>query len=267
MIENILKEIAQQYSKLDCVYAVVQSGSRTSGQGDEFSDYDIYVYTDKEIPVEFRTELAKHYSDDYEINNQYFETGDEWNLKPEYSVGGLDFMFRCPNWINDCIENVYNKHYASNGYTTCFLHNVATSKILYDRNGWFLNLQNKITGSYPKELRNNIIKRNMMLLKDKKSASYFDQIKLAVKRNDPVSVNHRITAFLASYFDVLFAANAIYHPGEKRMIKYAKAHCKNLPEHFEEDIVELFKTQDSQKPEILERMVERLRKILPQDNV
>ena len=51
MIEDILKEIANAYSKLDCVYAVVLSGSRTSNQSDELSDYDIYVYTDKEIPL------------------------------------------------------------------------------------------------------------------------------------------------------------------------------------------------------------------------
>ena len=38
MIEDILKEIANSYSKLDCVYAVVLSGSRTSNQSDELSD-------------------------------------------------------------------------------------------------------------------------------------------------------------------------------------------------------------------------------------
>ena len=61
MIENILKEIAEAYSKLECVYAVVLAGSRTAKQSDELSDYDIYIYTDKEIPVDFRENLAKKY--------------------------------------------------------------------------------------------------------------------------------------------------------------------------------------------------------------
>ena len=263
MIENILQEIAGAYSKLDCVYAVVLSGSRTAQQSDELSDYDIYVYTDKEIPVEFRTDLAKKYSDDYEIDNRYFETGDEWKLRD--SGIGLDFMFRCPNWIQDCIENVYNRHFASNGYTTCFPHNVYTSKILYDKNGWFLNLQNRITGAYPEELKRNIIKRNLMLLSDKKNASYLEQIEFAIKRNDPVSINHRIAAFLASYFDIIFAINKIYHPGEKRQIMYAQKHCKILPENFAKNIEDLLSAPYEKKVIFLNEIVRELKKILPQD--
>ena len=259
-MEQILREISNRYAKLDSVHAVVQAGSRTSMQDDELSDYDIYIYSDKEIPLDFRTELAKNYTDDFEIDNRYFETGDEWILK---DGNEMDFMFRSKSWIQDCINNVYIKHYAANGYTTCFLHNIATSKILYDKNNWFADLQKQISYGYPQELRDNIIKRNMMLLKDKKNASYLEQIKLAVKRSDLVSINHRITAFLASYFDVLFAANEIFHPGEKRLIKYAKQHCRFLPENFEDDLTELFKTNNENKIKILDKLVERLRKILP----
>lgn len=261
MTENILKEIAKEYSKLDCVYAVVLAGSRTAKQSDDFSDYDIYIYADKEIPVDFRTELAKKYSDDYEINNQYFETGDEWTLKDGKT--GFDFMFRCPNWIQDTIENIWIKHYASLGYTTCFLHNVFTSKILYDKNGWFLNLQNKLASPYPKELRDNIIKKNMMLLKDKKRASYLEQVELAIKRNDSVSVNHRISAYMASYFDVLFAVNEIFHPGEKRLISSSKQRCLTLPVDFEKNFTDLFNSDNTQKVEILNNMITNLKKILP----
>ena len=104
-----------------------------------------------------------------------------------------------------------------------------------------------------------------MLISDKKNASYLDQIKLAVKRNDPVSVNHRIAAFMASYFDIIFALNKVYHPGEKRMIKYAKKHCKILPDQFEENINKLFKAEDKDKTAILETIIKELKKILPAD--
>ena len=262
MINEILKEIAKEYSNLDYVCAVVLSGSRTSNQSDELSDYDIYVYSDREIPVVFRQNLAKKYASDSEIDNRYFETGDEWILKD--GKAGLDFMFRNKNWIQDMLENVITKHFASNGYTTCFLHNVATSQILFDRDNWFKNLQSKITGEYPKELKNNIIKRNLMLLCDKKNASYLEQIKFAIKRDDPVSINHRTAAFLASYFDIIFALNEVFHPGEKREIKYAKRTCKILPENFEENIRELLSSQPEQKEEILNKIITELKKILPE---
>lgn len=261
MSENILKEIAQEYSKIDSVYAVVLAGSRTAMQSDENSDYDIYVYTNKEISIEFRTELAKKYANDYEINNQYFETGDEWTLKDGKTC--FDFMLRCPNWISDTVENIWVKHHASLGYTTCFMHNIISSKILYDKNDWFLNLQNKLKTPYPVGLKNNIIKKNLPLLKDKPNGSYLAQIELAVKREDAVSVNHRISAFLASYFDIIMAVNEKFHPGEKRLLSFSKKNCSKLPEDFEENLLTLLKTENSKKVEILNVIVDNLKKILP----
>ncbi len=260
-MEQILNDIAQEYSKFEFVKALVLSGSRTSDQNDNLSDYDIYIYSDKEISTTFRKELAKKYSDNFEIDNRYFETGDEWVLRDNKTY--FDFMFRNTDWIENSIKNIYEEYHASNGYSTCFLHNVSKSKIIYEKDKWFTNLKNKIKKEYPKELKSNIIKRNIMLLCDKKSASYLEQIHNAIKRDDIIAINHRLAAFFASYFDIIFAINEIYHPGEKRLIKYAKQYCKILPLNFEENIKNLFNKNKNEKIEILNKITENLKEIIP----
>jgi hypothetical protein len=54
-----------------------------------------------------------------------------------------------------------------------------------------------------------------------------------------VSLNHRATALLASYFDVLFALNRQPHPGEKRLVRFAELLCTKRPTEFAVKIAEL----------------------------
>lgn len=62
-------------------------------------------------------------------------------------------------------------------------------------------------------------------------------------------------------FDVLFAKNKILHPGEKRLVQFAKNNCKLLPEMFEENINKLFAQPNSDTLKILSNMVENIRRI------
>jgi len=60
--------------------------------------------------------------------------------------------------------------------------------------------------------------------------------------------HHRIlgakfrTRLLASYFDVVFAANRVPHPGEKRLVEAAAATCARLPAGMEDEVTELLAT-------------------------
>ncbi len=253
-----LSEILKQYEKFPQVMAIALGGSGAAKTSDLNSDIDVYVFVTEDIPISLREELVRKISSKYEVGGEYFGSGDEFFVDKLNKQ--LDVMFWNVQWFEDVVKNVWEKFYPSNGYTTCFLYTLSIFEIIYDTDNWLKNLQNKIKTEYPTELQKNIIQRNIMLLKDKPFASYYEQIEKAVKRNDLISINHRIAAFLASYFDIIFALNKMLHPGEKRLIQYCKNHCKILPEKFEENINNLLSHSD--KLLILDDIIDNLRKIL-----
>jgi hypothetical protein len=116
-----------------------------------------------------------------------------------------------------------------------FLAHRRESVPLFDRDGWFGQLQARATCAYPDGLRAAIMARNFPLLRDS-PFSFLHQIEAAVRRDDTVSVQHRGAAFLGSYLDVLFALNRLPHPGEKRLVRYVQAHCPAVPADFEASV-------------------------------
>ena len=175
------------------------------------------------------------------LENQFWEVEDNCTLSDEIDI---DIIYRNINDFENNIENVVETHQASNGYTTCFWHNLKNSKVLYDPYKEFHNLKERFEVPFPKELKENIISKNFRLLTGN-LPSYDKQIIKAFDRGDFVSVNHRIAAFIESYFDIIFAINELTHPGEKRMIQYAKEHSKILPKDFEENMNELLNSMGS----------------------
>lgn len=258
-MNDYLSNIINQYKSFDEVHAIALGGSSAAKTADKSSDIDMYVFVKKDLPIEKRENLIKKFSSKYEVGGDYFGAGDE------YFVDGmqqqLDVMYWSKDWFESTVHNTWEKHQASNGYSTCFLHTLNIFDIIHDTGSWLQGLKDKLKNPYPDELQANIIKRNMMLMKDKPFASYYEQVKKAIKRDDINSINHRIAAFLESYFDVIFAKNKILHPGEKRLIQFAKTNCKILPEKFEENIRKLLVQPNVDTLKILSNMVENVRKI------
>lgn len=257
---EIILPVIEEFKQIEDVKAIALAGSRAANSDDETSDFDIYIYSDKEIDIQKRTKIAQQFSDRYEINNCFFGPGDEWFMKN--SSVQIDLMYRSREWMENSIENTWVKHYPCVGYSTCFVFNIKNSEIIYDPEGWYNNLQEKVCTNYPDELSKNIVNNNLPLLKNKIAASFYEQVEKALKRKDYVSLNHRISAFLASYFDILFAVNKVLHPGEKRLVQYTKLHCEKIPQNFEEDINNLTRYPLENTLEILSRLNENLMKII-----
>ena len=265
MCENIgkvivLNEFLSNFISVSGVEAIAVGGSVSAETSDKASDIDIYIFSKTDIPIETREKIIKPVSSKFEIGGEYFGVGDEFIL--DSLNRQLDLMYWNVEWFNGVVENTWVKCYPQNGYTTCFLYTLKNFQIIYDKNNWLHNLQEVIKTPYPNKLKENIIKRNLMLMKDKPFASYFEQIEKAILRNDVNSINHRIAAFVASYFDVIFALNEQLHPGEKRLIQFAKDNCKYLPKNFEQNLLELFKQPNPMTLNILKSIVDELKALI-----
>ncbi|MBU0622456.1 MAG: DUF4037 domain-containing protein [Gammaproteobacteria bacterium] len=229
----LLEAIAAEFAALPEVEAVVLAGSKGGRHSDESSDIDLCVYAETEPPEAWRAKLARKLGERASIGNRFWETGDEWISKQTGNI--VDIMYRSPDWITEQIDRALVRHQASVGYSTCFVHNVLHSRAYHDPHGWYAALQARTAQPYPDGLRRTIVAKNHPILRGIHS-SYLHQIELALARNDHVSVNHRVAALLASYFDILFAVNRLPHPGEKRLLVYAMSECPKRPADLQEQL-------------------------------
>ena len=231
-----INQLFEELGSLSQVEAIALGGSRATGRNDEKSDYDVYVYITGSIDADARRSILDKYCQYMEIGNTFWELEDDVTL-----IDGIDMdiIYRNMQDFENMVSSVVIDCVPWNGYTTCMWHNLITSKIVLDRNGKLTALQEKYRIPYPRKLKENIISHNLKLLNGM-LPSFDVQIRKAESRGDLVSVNHRVTEFLASYFDILFALNDLTHPGEKRMQSICANECRILPSNFNENLNRLF---------------------------
>ena len=242
------------------VEAIALGGSRAGKHYDEKSDYDVYLYCTAPIADPVRREVLNRYCSYMELGNHFWEFEDNCTLKNGIDI---DILYRNLDDFTAGLADVVERCNPHNGYTTCMWHNLLTCKILVDKTGRLTASKKRFDVPYPDALRANIISRNDMLLEGTLPA-YEMQIRKAILRGDLVSVNHRVSAFLESYFDILFALNRRTHPGEKRLVSLCKENCSLLPEYFEANLNDLFQnmfTDAERTIAALGRIIEEIRKI------
>jgi hypothetical protein len=254
---HLLGEIARAFADVAGVEAVAWCGSAALQRADSLSDYDLYVYGRTPVPLDVRKEIIASRAVEFQLDNAFWEVEDEW-IEP----GGLRFnvIYRSCRDAEEEVERRLVQHVASLGYTTAYCFSVSHCKILADANGWLAALQRQTRKGYPDGLLKAILERNRPVLGGGMQSCYIQQIKAASVRQDPISLNHRVAAWLASYFDILFAINGRFHPGEKRLLTYARE-LTNLPEAALPDVRQLcfFAGKlDAPIEAHLERMLERL---------
>jgi predicted nucleotidyltransferase len=248
----LAQRISSSFSHLAMVKAVAIAGSQMTGMATPESDIDLYIYSDETVPIADRRRIATAGALKAEVDNQFWESGDEW-IDRQTGIKA-DLMFRSRAWMEEQLERVLVRHAASVGYSTCFWHNLLVSHALFDREGWFAEVQERAACPYPEKLRQAIVDRNFPIL-DRALSAYTHQMEHAVLRGDLVSINHRTAAFLSSYFDILFAVNRLPHPGEKRLLALATELCPRRPADMPRQVTALLQAGCDARPEVVDRAV------------
>jgi hypothetical protein len=226
-----LREIGSRFSELGYVEAVVLAGSVAGGTSDSHSDYDLYVYSRQPVNVAFRDSLLRPRAQRLDLHRAFWEDEDAW-----IEHGGIEFqiMYRSCAWTEGELSARLERCEALLGYTTAICYSIERSRTLWDRSGWFARMQRRLRNGYPQQLARAVVQRNLPVL-GAIISSYEQQIQAAFLRQDLVSLNHRVAAWLSSYFDILFAANRQFHPGEKRLLVHLEQ-LPSAPESVIEDV-------------------------------
>ncbi len=164
---SIAQQIAARFAAQPEVTAVALGGSRSTGAADPRADIDLYVYAAPPIAVATRAAIASAMAapGPREIDNHFWEPGDEWALASADDTLRIDIMYRAPAWIEAELDRVLVRHEASLGYSTCLWHNVRHASVLYDRDGWFAQLQGIAAAPYPEELRRATVATNRAVVR------------------------------------------------------------------------------------------------------
>lgn len=254
---DLAQRLSDMFAELPQVEAIALAGSRSNRVADSRSDIDLYVYTRGDIPLATREVIVDRAggATKADLGLTHWGPGDMWF---DAATGiEIDIIYFDAGWMEGQIHRVMREHQASLGYTTCFCHTVKQSQIFFDANGWLAGLQDLCRQEYPEALRHNIIAYNHPILR-RVIPAYANQLEKAVKRNDLISINHRLAGLLASYFDVIFALNRQLHPGEKRLIELAQQRCQKLPRNMAANLTNLLQLAAAGDLRLLARLTEFL---------
>jgi len=232
------------YQNFEEVDAIALGGSKAADWYDDTSDYDVYVYLNNDLSAEKKKSILNQTCKHIGLGKTHW--GVYWDDCILKSGVPIEINYMTLTNTRQSLQNTLIKYIPWGGYTTCTCRMVFNSIVLHDPKGLYNEMVTQFTMPYPEQLRKNIISTNRELLQGI-TPSYFNQIEKAIKRNDTISINHRIASFIESYFDILFALNRVFHPGEKQLMRLSTQLCQWLPIDFEINLKNLLNSNRNNK--------------------
>lgn len=191
--------------------AVAIGGSRATGFAGPGSDTDVYAFFSGALA----TVCVRHAALSEVADEGSLTASDAFGPEDHFTVDGepIEIVYLDVAAVEDSITRVHSGAVAADGFSTAFLHTVAVCEPLRDT-GELARLKQALT-TYPEATRARILAHGREVI-----AEWSSQLIAAQTRGDVPMVMHRRATIQAVLFDVLFAVNRRYHPGEKRMLDH-----------------------------------------------
>jgi hypothetical protein len=216
------RRIAEAIAGLPGVVAASLGGSAAAGLADASSDLDLHVY--------WRGELAGAGERAASIG----KVADEGSVVPDVRFWGLEDHFHIDGQLAELVyvnlddlqadvARAYGEGIGGEGFVTAQLFYVTNSALVLDPTGEVGALRARLLAGYPEPTRRLVVRDNPFLMR-----YYLNHVRQAQGRGDLLFVQHRRYAVQMVFFNLLFALNRRYHPGEKRLLIHGAA-CDVAP--------------------------------------
>lgn len=216
--------IAATIGEIPGVSAVSLGGSASSGFADDQSDLDFHVFWSPTLATtaERETRLLAVADPDSLIVRPGTAS---WELEDWFAHQGQQIELIYVAWrdVEADIAAAYGDGLRDAEFTTARLHNYAHGLALYDPSGALTGVQTRLRSAYPEPTRRFLLRREPERL-----TLALKQLLTAQQRRDILFAQHRRYTLQTIFFNLLFALNRRYHPGEKRLLRHA-ATCPLQP--------------------------------------
>lgn len=221
------QRVAAALAGMQGLVAVSLGGSAGAGLADASSDLDLHVYWRGALAsVGDREARIRQVADPSGINLDVRY----WGLEDHLFVDGqlVELVYVPIDDLQADIERAYGEGLAGEGYVTAQFFSVANGVPIYDPKGVLSALRERLLAGYPEPTRRWLLEHNPFLLR-----FYLKHLRQAQQRGDLLFVQHRRYTVQMVFFNLLFALNRRYHPGEKRLLIHGKG-CPIRPKSLAE---------------------------------
>lgn len=212
--------LARALATLEGVVGVAIGGSRATGTADDQSDTDLYAFHRGPLPPsDDRHAALAALADGGRVRAE-----DAWGPEDHLGVDGrlVEVVYLDLDALR--VDEAYDTGWLEEGFTTAFLHTVARGVLLWEATDEISALKRRL-GTYPEATRSRLWDALPPLL-----GAYTLLVRKAAERRDWPSVVQRRASVQAVWFNLLFALNRAYHPGEKRLLLHAERCDLRVPD-------------------------------------